>query len=249
MADIINNTDSLSPKVTIYYQVDQGTHYSEKFPKGELILYPTSFTPTKDGYTFVGWRKDTVASEEILSNETASSSITLFAVFKKAITVSFNGNGNTSGSTAALTDYIYYNSGNIVNPSFTLPASGFTRTNYGFTKWALSSVSGTQYASGDTVILSADTTYYALWEIKKQTGSISTPSMRGGANYSKGVTFPVAFDRVPTVTTTYYEVANQTTASVSVSGITKTGCTINVHSNGWSGGENAFVVNWTATVS
>lgn len=89
--------------------------------------------------------------------------VTLYAVFRQAITLSYSGNGNTGGTTAAQTGYKYYNNGNEVNPTFTLAANGFSKTGYSFSKWALSSTSGTQYAAGASITLSASATMYAVW--------------------------------------------------------------------------------------
>ncbi|MCX4324972.1 MAG: InlB B-repeat-containing protein, partial [Lachnospiraceae bacterium] len=83
---------------------------------------------------------------------------------QQAVTLSYNGNGATGGSTAAQTGYRYYNSnGQTLNASFSLRANGFTRTSYTFSKWALGSAGGTQYAAGAGVTLAASTIFYALW--------------------------------------------------------------------------------------
>lgn len=231
----------------VIYMVDVGQGYKEEVQLGSTALLPTSFTPQKDGYVFIGWRRDTVASNDILTECTVGEEpLTLYAVFRKqytltftsyqkteslvayeyynnenivaasvtaptgiaytgftwrgwsnaniadgnaavlcanravinniksngtyyglyqqTITVTYNGNGSTGGSTASHTGTRYYSaSGNYVNPSFTLKANGFTKTNYAFVKWAAGSTSGTQYAAGASVTLTANTTYYAIW--------------------------------------------------------------------------------------
>lgn len=163
MADIINNLDSLSKKYSIYYNIDNNVYYSESIHEGDSILHPTTFTPTKDGYTFVGWRYDNTATNTVLSEEVATKTEVLYAVFQRTIILSYNGNSSTSGSVAAQTGTQYYNNGNTVNPSFKLSANGFTRTNYTFTQWAQGSASGTKYAVGASVVLSNNTTFYAVW--------------------------------------------------------------------------------------
>lgn len=162
MADIINNLEFIK-KYSIYYNIDANVYYSEDVSEGKSILHPTSFTPTKEGYTFVGWRKDSAANSTVLTEEMATQNEILYAVFKKTITLSYNGNSSTSGSVAAQTGTQYYNNGNTVNPSFKLSANGFTRTNYTFTQWAQGSTSGTKYAVGASVVLSNNTTFYAVW--------------------------------------------------------------------------------------
>lgn len=246
MADMIRNANSLSPKVTIYYQIEKDVYNSESVTKGDSILNPTTFTPAKDGWTFTGWREDTTASGTVLQAKIAESTITLYAVFEQVvtctfksynstktasgkryynngtisdasitaptgeaysgwtwrgwsaagtttgnasvayangatisglasaktyyglysstITLSYNGNSPTSGSTIAQTGTRYWNAaGNYINPSFKLSSNGFTKTNYIFKKWSQGSTSGTQYAVGASVTLTANTTFYAVW--------------------------------------------------------------------------------------
>lgn len=233
---------------TVTYYVDTDIVYNEDVNKGDSCLSPTSFTPSKSGYVFVGWREDNIANSSVLSDKIMDNSeISLYAVFKKDITVtkyngsssattetkqqyynnsnvenpsftlsqtavsgwtvrgwststaadasasvsnggsvtlsdnatyyglyqttitlSYNGNGATSGSTAAQTGTRYWNSaGNYGNPSFTLRSSGFAKTSYSFTKWAMGSASGTQYAAGVSVTLNANTVFYAIWEVAR----------------------------------------------------------------------------------
>ena len=81
-------------------------------------------------------------------------------MYKQTITLSYNGNGASSGSVSSQPDTRYYNSyGNYSNPSFVLANNGFTRTGYNFTAWNLGVV-------GASVTLSASATAYAQWSIK-----------------------------------------------------------------------------------
>ena len=59
----------------------------------------------------------------------------LYGRYSQTITLSYNGNGASGGSTAAQTGTRYWNTGNLANPSFALRTNGFTRTGYnaGFT--------------------------------------------------------------------------------------------------------------------
>lgn len=127
-----------------------------------------SLTPaTLSGWTFRGWATSSAAAAGItyssISGTAFSASATVYATYSQAITLSYNGNGNTGGSTAAQTGTRYFNTGNYSNPSFTLAANGFSKTSYAFSNWALGSASGTQYAAGASVTLSANTTMYAVW--------------------------------------------------------------------------------------
>ncbi|MDR2044918.1 MAG: InlB B-repeat-containing protein, partial [Clostridium sp.] len=88
----------------VTYRVDSGVTYTEEADEGASCLSPATFTPTKSGWTFLGWREDGTASSSVLSSKTmGEAAVTLYAVFRAAVTLSFTGNGSTSGSTAAKT--------------------------------------------------------------------------------------------------------------------------------------------------
>lgn len=129
----------------------------------------TLYQVTMSGWATQGWSASTAGNGEISYNNgaafTRDSNITLYGMYGQSITLSYNGNGATGGSNVAQIGTRYYNSGTgaTVNPSFTLSASGFVRTNYAFAKWALNSGSGTQYAVGAAITLSANATMYAVW--------------------------------------------------------------------------------------
>lgn len=159
-----NGAEVYSAGKMVTYMVDSGISYQEKVKKGHSCLSPTTFTPSKSGWTFVGWREDDTASGSVLGSKVMERSpITLYAVFKQTITLSYNGNGATSGSTASQSGTRYYNNENVNNPSFALRSNGFERTYYNFQKWALNSASGTQYSVGDSITLSGNATMYAVW--------------------------------------------------------------------------------------
>ena len=103
------------------------------------------------------------------------------SVYERTLTIKYNGNEATGGSTADQVAIQYYNSGyassgtnsgaNITSPTFTLRANGFTYTGRTFQKWADGSATGTKYAAGATysfapaVNNTTITKYmYATWE-------------------------------------------------------------------------------------
>lgn len=149
---------------TVTYHVDTGVTYQEEVDEGESCLLPKTFTPSKSEWTFVGWRSDGTPNGNVVSSLAMEDApITLYAVFRQTITLTYNGNGNTGGSTATQTGTRYWNTGNVSNPSFALSENGFAKSGYTFSKWALDSASGTQYAAGASVALSANATMYAVW--------------------------------------------------------------------------------------
>lgn len=50
----------------VTYYVDSGTYYTEEVDSDASCLSPKTFTPSKDGWSFVGWRKDKTASNYVL---------------------------------------------------------------------------------------------------------------------------------------------------------------------------------------
>lgn len=144
----------------VTYITGNGT-YQEEVEEGATCLSPTSFTPAISGWTFIGWRTDKTASGSVISNLIMGDApITLYAVFRQTITLSYAGNGATSGSTSAQTGYRYYNNGNVVNPSFTVKANGFAKSGYIWTGWKSGS---TDYAVGQSITLSSNLTLTAQW--------------------------------------------------------------------------------------
>ena len=138
-------------------------------------------------WTRVGWaRNDTSATATICAGDndwvTISDDTTFYGRYNQTITLSYNSNGATSGSVSNETKTRYYNSyGNTSNPSFTLKANGYSKTSYTFAKWAMGSTSGTLYAPGASVTLSASKTFYAYWALTTKsfgyTGGIQSYSI------------------------------------------------------------------------
>ncbi len=152
----------------VTYHVDSGVTYQEEVDEGASILSPKSFVPSKSGYTFIGWRPDSIAAGNVISSAYSQSimgdsPVTLYAVFQQIITLSYYGNGASSGSVSAQTGIRYYNNGNVANPTFTLVANGYGYPNYVFSGWAMGSAGGTQYPAGSAVTLSTSTLFYASW--------------------------------------------------------------------------------------
>lgn len=261
----------------VTYYVDNGVVYTEEIDIDQSCLTPTTFTPSKSGWTFVGWREDSTASSSVLSEKISDgNNYTLYAVFRQNVTVtkyngsssattetktryynntnvanpsftlsqnnisgwtaqgwctsnsatasvvvsnggsvtlssnatyygkyamtitlSYNGNGATGGSTSAQTGTRYFNSGNYSNPSFTLRSNGFSRTYYNFVNWRMGSTSGTAYNAGARVTLSTNTTFYASWTAQTQSNiTVTKSNVTTAINNWAGVRTLVEFGRV-----------------------------------------------------
>lgn len=121
-------------------------------------------------YSVIGWRDDTTASSaEYSAGETLSSSVigdlpsSMYAVYSRTVTISYNSNGG-SGSMSNSTGTSYYNSyGNTNVATITLRSCTFTPpTGKTFNYWALGSASGTQYT--DSITTNYNSTMFAVWK-------------------------------------------------------------------------------------
>ena len=171
----VSVSGSSTNPIAIYY-IDTDTRQQMSVPTGVDVL--NRITPTKTGYTFVGWREDTTASSTVLTSKTmGSSGIALYAVFKKEIKLTcFNG---SSTSTEIKGDQ-YYNNGNIVNPKLSITQtakSGWTAIGWGDNTAGDASVI---YSSISNREFSDNATLYGLYnkKIKLTTvlGGVSTPT-------------------------------------------------------------------------
>lgn len=146
----------------ITYKVDSSTEYTELVNAGASVLSPTSFTPTKSGYTFVGWKEDTTANSSVLTSKNAGEETTLYAVFKKDVTLTYYDNSTTA---ATKTGAIYYNNGTVNNPSFTMTqaasTAGFTTRGWSTTNKGNATVN---YSNGATITLTDNLTIYGLYQ-------------------------------------------------------------------------------------
>ena len=105
---------------------------------------------TNNLFTFTGWGSGGDHPLSTFSSGTFAAT---------TYTISFQGNGNTGGSTASHT-------GISCNGSQTLRANGFTRTGWTFTGWNTSAYGdGDAYDAGATITdITSDITLYAQWE-------------------------------------------------------------------------------------
>ena len=135
--------------------------------------------------------KDGGASVKItigLKNDSSSlQSKTLTAPALLSYPVTYNGNGNTGGSTS--------NQSKIDGTALTLRQNGFTKTGYTFVKWnTKADGTGTSYNAGASYTTDAALTLYAIWQINSYTidyngnGSTSGSVSSQTKNYGSSVT-------------------------------------------------------------
>ena len=162
-----NSTSATSTSGYQYYNTGNVTNPSFKLTQS-----------SRSGWNARGWSTSTAANGSISYNNgatfTRDSNITLRGMYQKTVTLSYNGNGATGGSTASQSGTAYYNSGSnsTINPRFTVRSNGFSRTNYKFVNWRLNSASGTAYNAGSSITLGSNSTMYASWTIVYTTSTL-----------------------------------------------------------------------------
>ncbi len=121
----------------------------------------------KTGYTFIGWNTSPLGTgTNYLPGNTfpmGINNVALYAMWKAlpTYTVTYNGNGNTSGSVPIDNNY-YFEGGTVTvldNP-YSLAKNGFS-----FAGWSISPLgNGKIYHEGNTFIIgNSDVVFYSIW--------------------------------------------------------------------------------------
>lgn len=128
-----------SGNVVTYY-VNINDIHQEEVDGDDTVLKPKTFTPAISGWQFVGWREDKAANASVLTSKTMGEDpISLYAVFKRSLSLSYESNYATGGSTATQWVTQYYNNGTWNNPVVYLSSCGYTYNDAAFQRWALGS--------------------------------------------------------------------------------------------------------------
>lgn len=177
--------DGTRPK-TLAYNYAKATSYTISYNKGtngtgtnttdtkyqykDITLKGSTFTRT--GYTQDGWSTTDGGDKtyDLSASYADNSGLTLYPHWKaNTYSITYNGNGNTGGSTSVGTKTYGVN--------YTIASNGFTKTGYNFDKWNTeSNGSGTSYAEGATYTTNGALTLYAQWAPKTSTLSFNTMS-------------------------------------------------------------------------
>jgi len=130
---------------------------------GDKVTEPTT-PPTRDGYTFGGWYKESACTNAWnFASDVVTSTVTLYAKWTLiTYTVAFNANGGsvTPESGTPRTD------GTLAS----LPTP--TRSGYDFDGWYTASTGGTSVTT--STVFASNTTIYAQWTVYVYTGKVVT---------------------------------------------------------------------------
>lgn len=141
--------------------------------------------PSKTGYTFAGWFKDSELTKEVKNGDLIclGSNITLYAKWTaNTYKVVFNGNGNTGGSTTDKTC--------TYDKECTLTSNGFTKNGYTFAGWATTETGEVAYANSakvNNLATSGNVDLYAKWTlvVTKPTCTLALSGTKGSLTDNK----------------------------------------------------------------
>lgn len=151
---------------TVSYNANGGSGAPSNQTKNHgQTLTLSSTKPTRSGYTFMGWgtsASDTSVDYSAGGSYTANAGITLYAIWEKTITLTYNENGGSGAPFIQSVDI--YNA--TTSYKFTISSRKPTRSGYTFLGWStLKSATSATYSAGDTLTLSENATLYAVWTI------------------------------------------------------------------------------------
>ncbi len=166
-----SETGTIPFKLGKVYTVTYNANGGSGAPSTQTKDYGTaltlsSTTPTRAGYTFLGWSTSSTATSATYSaggTYNSESNTTLYAIWKKnqttAYTLSYNANGG-SGAPSSQTG----------STSYIISSTKPTRTGYAFLGWSTSSsATSATYQPGSSITISTNTTLYAVWKANTYT--------------------------------------------------------------------------------
>lgn len=172
----------------VTYHVDAGTTYQEEVDEGESCLQPKTFTPSKSGWTFVGWRADAAASGDVLGSRVMGDEpVALYAVFAHTVTVTYY---NTNATAVKETKQRYWNNGNAASPTFRIEQT--TMSGWTARGWSAGAAAngGITYANNAAFTRDSNITLYGMYQqtitVTYYNGSTSASTAAGTRYYCPG---------------------------------------------------------------
>ena len=158
---------TMTPSVTVNsYTVtyDATTNGGSTAKQTASTKYKTSVDLTKKaektGYEFVGWNTNKDATSALASYEMPANDVTLYAIYSKTLTATFN-YYNSKSETKSVTIYNNATSGSITSPAALGTPSGYTFRHYSTSNAANASKT---IDANSAVVLTSNQTYYASYQ-------------------------------------------------------------------------------------
>ncbi len=144
---------------TITFNANDGSESTttQTMQQGVSTALPAN-TFTREHYTFAGWSTTATGAVEYEdgASYTATADDTLYAVWNKFYTITFNANNGTGSTTTQLIAQ---------NSTANLTANSFTRPDYEFAGWSTTATGSVEYADGAEYTATEDDTLYAVWRV------------------------------------------------------------------------------------
>ena len=123
-------------------------------------------TAAKDGYNFVGWNTNKDATSKLNSLNMSTGNVTLYAIYSKTITGTFNYFNGTAATSTPVSQTIYNKTTQVTLKAPTLANASKDSITYTARGWSTSNAANAtvNVASGANVTLSSSATYYASYE-------------------------------------------------------------------------------------
>ncbi len=149
---------------TVTFDAQGGSAVTEQtVNSGGKPTEPTA--PTRTGYAFGGWYKEAACTNAwVFATDVVTQATTLYAKWTAVYSVTYSGNGQTSGDVP--TDSVEYLVGSTVTVKSN--SGNLAKTGNDFAGWnTAADGTGTSYAPGATFVIgTANVTLYARWQPK-----------------------------------------------------------------------------------
>jgi len=161
----------------------------------------------RTGYRFMGWNVNNNAATGVFTFTMGDSDVTLYAIWARSFTVTFVGNGHTSGTVPEPVS-------GITGEKIPIIPADITRTNFLFVGWNTSpDATGTAHIA-DIVIGSENITLYAIWsEFGFDPDSGTITSFKGT---SRDIVIPATINNVQVTAIGYKAFYGRNLSSVNI---------------------------------
>ena len=151
---------------TVSYDANGGTGApSAQTKTAGTALTLSSTEPTMDGYVFMGWgttETDASVNYAAGASYTTDASTTLYAIWGRTVTVTYDANGGTDAPSAQSATVIDNATSNL--KTFTLSTANPSKDGYRFAGWTpVASNTYASYLGGNKLTTSTSVTLYAVW--------------------------------------------------------------------------------------
>lgn len=173
---------------TLYFDANGGRGAPQSLTyTGSVPTYSHEFTipstiPRYTGWIFREWDGIYTYQQNLEPGDTieVDYQATVYAIWTKSVTLSYDANGGSSAPSSQSTTLIINRNGNIPSANFTVSSVEPTRDGFEFIGWSINSDDvDPMYVAGNSVITTNSVRLYAIWNVPDVT--ISFDSMGGSS--------------------------------------------------------------------